>query len=236
MTRHWRLALAVAAATAACRTPPPRPVAYASPPLVVPPVAPLTSFVPPPAPPPPPPPPPADLIVLAPHPEGGDLGSVVVRAGGADVDLRAPGQAVDIRPGEPPPPPTVLAAAEIARVFGDALGAMPPSARRFELTYPIGSNRWTREAESRLAELLAVVAERGAPDVVIVGHTDRAGAAAANLRLGLRRATLVRDRLLAAGLQADRIELSSAGETQPLEPTPDHRRNARNRRVEVTVR
>ena len=180
--------------------------------------------------------PPRDLIVLAPHPEGAPLGAAVVTASGAAVDLTAAGAAVTVAAGQTPPAPVILPPDEIARIFGDALGALPPPARRFVLYFELGNDTLTSESQALVPAILALVGERGQPDVAIIGHTDTTGAAAANVALGLRRATLVRDRLVAAGLDGNLIEVASHGESNPLEPTPDNTEQARNRRVEVTVR
>ncbi len=180
--------------------------------------------------------PPRDLIVLAPHPEGAPLGAAVVTASGTAVDLTAAGAAVTVAAGQTPPAPVILPPDEIARIFGEALGALPPPARRFVLYFELGNDTLTAESQAQVPAILALVAERGQPDVAITGHTDTTGAAAANVVLGLRRATLVRDRLVAAGLDGGLIEVASHGESNPLEPTPDNTEQARNRRVEVTVR
>ncbi|WP_293681411.1 OmpA family protein [uncultured Phenylobacterium sp.] len=177
-----------------------------------------------------------DLIVLAPHPEGDALGAAAVTAGPQTVDLTQVNEGVRSVAGQPLPPPAVLPAAEVTRLFGDALAVIPPPARRFLLYFALGSNDLTPESRALLPEILALVKERGQPDVSVVGHTDTTGAAAANVDLGLRRATLVRDLLVGSGLGADLVEVASHGETNPVEPTPDNTENARNRRVEVTVR
>ncbi len=209
MTRR-RLAVAVGllAGAAACGSPPPR-------------VAPVA---------------PRDLVVLAPHPEDEPIGAATVNAAGTTVDLTAAGASTTVVPGRAPATPVILPAGEIARIFGDVLAVLPPPARRYMLYFELGNDTLTPGSQALVPAILALVAERGQPDVAIIGHTDTTGAAPANVTLGLRRAALVRDRLLAAGLDAALIEVSSHGESNPLEPTPDNTGNARNRRVEVTVR
>lgn len=179
---------------------------------------------------------PRDLIVLAPHPEDEPLGGAVVTAGGGTAELDRPGAAVSVTAGQAPPAPAVLSPDEIARIFAEALAVLPPPARRFVLYFQLGGDTLTAASQAQVPAILAVVAERGQPDVAIIGHTDTTGAAAANVALGLRRAVLVRDRLLAAGLERTLIEVASHGESNLLEATPDSTENARNRRVEVTVR
>jgi peptidoglycan-associated lipoprotein len=180
--------------------------------------------------------PPTDVVVLAAHPDGGALGTATVSSGGATAQLTVEGHAVDVRAGQPMPAPRVMPAAEITSLFGDVLAAIPPAARRFLLYFELGSNTLTPESRALVPEILAVVSERGQPDVSVVGHTDTTGASAANVELGMRRATLVRELLVTAGLTPGLIEVASHGESNPVEPTPDNTENARNRRVEVTVR
>jgi outer membrane protein OmpA-like peptidoglycan-associated protein len=70
---------------------------------------------------------------------------------------------------------------------------------------------------------------------MVVGHTDTVGTPASNYELGLRRATIVRDLLIGAGLDASTIEATSHGEGNLLVPTPDDTAEPRNRRVEIVV-
>lgn len=182
------------------------------------------------------PPPPRDTIVLAPHPEGGPLGAAVVESSGASATLDAAGAAVRVEAGRPLPPPTLLSPAEIQQLFGDALAALPPPARRFLLYFDSGGDTLTAESKALVPDILATVQARVRPDVSIIGHTDTTGAADANVALGLRRATSVRELLVAAGLDQALVDVASHGEANPVEPTPDNTANARNRRVEVTVR
>jgi len=179
---------------------------------------------------------PRDLIVLAVHPEGEALGAAVVTAAGVAVNLAEARAATSVVAGRAPSVPTVLSADEVTRLFGEALAALPPPARRFVLYFDLGTDTLTPESQALVPAILAVVAERGQPDVAITGHTDTTGAPVANVALGLRRASLVRDRLVSAGLGASLIEVVSHGEANLLEPTPDNTEHARNRRVEVTVR
>ena len=70
----------------------------------------------------------------------------------------------------------------------------------------------------------------------IVGHTDRVGRAEANAALALKRAESTRERLVEAGLELKRVEVSSHGENNPVIPTADNVAEPKNRRVEVTIR
>lgn len=71
--------------------------------------------------------------------------------------------------------------------------------------------------------------------VTVIGRTDRAGTAAANMALSQRRAELVRDALIAAGVPAARIDTSWLGEGKQDGPTPDDVAQQRNRVVDIVV-
>ncbi|MFL6843844.1 MAG: OmpA family protein [Allosphingosinicella sp.] len=66
----------------------------------------------------------------------------------------------------------------------------------------------------------------------LIGHSDRAGSAAANLRLSRRRAEAVGDYLAAHGVPLAMIEVAAAGETGLAVDTPDGAAEPRNRFVE----
>lgn len=73
--------------------------------------------------------------------------------------------------------------------------------------------------------------------VVVSGHADRSeGRTAAVLEgIGLRRAEVVRERLIALGVPAERIEVRSLGATDPQDPGRTAAGRAFNRRVEFRV-
>ena len=67
----------------------------------------------------------------------------------------------------------------------------------------------------------------------IEGHTDASGKEQANLDLSVQRAFAVRNALIAAGIEAHRLEPVGLGETRPVasNETPDGRKA--NRRVSI---
>ncbi len=182
------------------------------------------------------PPPPRDLVVLAANPEDGAVGAATVTTPGGTASLTRANDGVQVSLGSAPPTPATVPAADIQRIFGDALAAMPPPARRYLLYFEPGSDTLTPAARVLVPEILALVQMRPHADVSVVGHTDTTDAPATNVALGLRRAALVRDLLVGAGLDGVRIEVASHGESNLVVATPDNTAEARNRRVDVTVR
>ena len=131
---------------------------------------------------------------------------------------------------------TKLSAADVQRIFGDALSALPPAPRRFTLFFRFESDELTDQSQALIPEILAAVKEHAVQDVVVIGHTDTMGTQQANFGLGLKRAMMVRNLLVAAGLDGSTIDATSVGELDPLVKTPDETPEPRNRRVDIAVR
>jgi OOP family OmpA-OmpF porin len=90
--------------------------------------------------------------------------------------------------------------------------------------------------ETLATALKTMSAEGGSLSFALGGHADATGTDAYNQKLGLARADAVRKHL-AEQLQvpADRISVSSYGESQPVAPNTTRTGRAENRRVVVTV-
>lgn len=179
---------------------------------------------------------PAGLVILLPHPETGEVGGATVSAGGATVELTEGGDGTRVREGQEPTTPAPVPSAEVDRIFGAAMGARAPAPVEFLLYFEIGGEQLTRESESLIPEILEEIRRRPNPELSVIGHTDRTGDEEFNVALGLRRAELVRDLLVASGVDPGLMELTSHGEADPIVPTADEVAEARNRRVEVTIR
>jgi outer membrane protein OmpA-like peptidoglycan-associated protein len=120
--------------------------------------------------------------------------------------------------------------------FGDVLAARPPAARSFVLYFLEGSDELTPESQAEVTQVFAEIRGRQAPDIVVVGHTDRVGKLEDNDVLSKRRADKVRADLIRQGVAAESIQSAGRGEREPLVPTADEVKEARNRRVEIFVR
>lgn len=179
---------------------------------------------------------PPALIVLLPDPETGVTGRIHVSNGLGAVDLSASRTATRVTGDARPGPLTTMSEAEVNRVFGAALAALPPAPRHFTLQFRFESDNLTAESTALVPEILNTVKTTPVPEVVVVGHTDTMGESKANLALGLKRANSVRDILAAAGLAVSTIEVTSHGEADLLVKTRDNTPEPRNRRVEITVR
>lgn len=176
------------------------------------------------------------VVVLLPDPETTTVGRASVENTSGAVDLVAARHATRVRTNERPTAVNTMSDAEVQRMFGEALAALPPPPRRFVLNFRFESDELTDQARTLLPDVLQLVRDRPLANVVVTGHTDTMGTPQANYELGLKRASAVRNLLIRAGLDPARIDVSSLGETDPLVRTADGTAEPRNRRVDIAVR
>jgi outer membrane protein OmpA-like peptidoglycan-associated protein len=175
------------------------------------------------------------LTVLLPDPDSGTVGRVSVTNPSGNADLAEARASTTTTSNQPPGPVVIMSEADVQRLFGDALAALPPAPQSFTLFFAFDSDELTPESRVLMADILQAVKTRPAPDVIAVGHTDTTGSSASNFALGLKRAVMVQSFLKEAGLEVS-VEVTTLGETDLLVLTADEVAEPRNRRVEVVVR
>jgi outer membrane protein OmpA-like peptidoglycan-associated protein len=183
----------------------------------------------------PPAPPAPALVVLLPDADG-KVGRVRVSNEFGFADLSGERQAVNAAADRRPATIRAMSETEVNRLFGSAIAALPAPPRYFTLYFQFESDRLTPQSRALLPEILKTVRDRSMPEVTVVGHTDTMGSAQANIQLGLKRASTVRNILVDAGLDPALIEVTSHGEADLLMRTPDGTPKLHNRRVEISVR
>jgi outer membrane protein OmpA-like peptidoglycan-associated protein len=178
---------------------------------------------------------PANVVVLVPD-ENGTVGKVAVHEGASTAELDRPLAAVDA--GSEASLRNVFKAQEgdVDSEFAGALAAKPRAPHVYILYFLSGLTELDPRSRGDLTAATATA--KGTPnvDISVVGHADATGSDAFNSALSLRRAEIVRDALVAAGTPSDVIEIAYHGANNPLIPTPRGVPEARNRRVEVTIR
>jgi outer membrane protein OmpA-like peptidoglycan-associated protein len=174
-------------------------------------------------------------VVLLPESDG-SVGRAAVSNSAGAVELGTARASTTVAPGAAPEPPKEMAEADVKRLFGAALAAQPPAPAHFTLYFEFDSDELTAESRKLVGEVQSALKMYPAPQVTVIGHTDTRGAATANIGLGLRRANVVRMRLIEAGLDGSAINVTSHGEATLLVPTADDVSEPKNRRVEITVR
>lgn len=176
----------------------------------------------------------SERVILLPSADGRPSG-VVVRDKGGEIILDQPYAATVRRSGlisgyQATP-------GEVKARFAPALAALPPPAASYTVYFMPGSgDTLTEESGAEFAKVKADLAARSAGEVRVIGHTDRVGSAQSNDALSLKRAGTVQALLVAAGIKPALIEIAGRGEREPLVATADEVAEAKNRRVEISVR
>lgn len=176
---------------------------------------------------------PAGRVVLLPQPNASS--AVVVTTATASAELNTPYAATDLGPkGELKP--ALSSEAQVRERYPDLLRLQPPAPQRFTLNFLPGTSDLTPESTAELDRVMSAARARSGGEIVVVGHTDRQGAAEANDALSLRRANAIRGLLVAKGFQGDLVAPVGRGEREPLVATEDDVPEPRNRRADIIVR
>lgn len=144
---------------------------------------------------------------------------------------------VFLRGSEEPGQAVYLARIRVAEsetdVLYDALAAKGRWATQ-GILFATGKADLQPESRPVLKEIATTLREHPDLRVLIEGHTDNVGAAAANLKLSEARAAAVKAALVGQfGIPADRITTRGLGDTTPAAPNTTAEGRAQNRRVEV---
>ena len=176
---------------------------------------------------------PEETVVVLPSKDG-HRGTVVVYEGGTRQVLDQPYATSHTSGGHFEK--TQSSAEEVRERFGVALQALPQRPEAFTLYFITGTDELTDPSKAELQKVLAALAQRKVPDVLVIGHTDTVGDLQANDRLSAQRAETVKSFLVGIGIPAERIRTAGRGERELLIPTADNVEEPRNRRVEINVR
>jgi outer membrane protein OmpA-like peptidoglycan-associated protein len=175
------------------------------------------------------------LAVLLPDSDTQISGDANVSNPSGSVDLANERDAALATTGRAPVRGTI-SAEDVQNIFGDALSALPPPPQRFTVFFRFESDALTDQSQALIPDILAAVKKHAVQDVVVIGHTDTMGTQQANYALGLKRAMMVRNILVEAGLDGSTMQVTSVGELDPLVKTADETPQPRNRRVDIAVR
>ena len=128
-------------------------------------------------------------------------------------------------------------AAAVLPGFQGAVAALPERPASFYLYFITGTDTLTDGSKLEFERMLEELRKRPAPDIVVIGHTDRVGVPEANDELSLQRAERMKADLVEQGIAPpERIRAAGRGEREPVVPTEDGVDEPLNRRVEINVR
>ncbi len=103
------------------------------------------------------------------------------------------------------------------------------------LTFDSGSSVIKGESVNEVDNLGAILKAYEDVKIIVEGYTDNTGDAAANQQLSLNRATAVKERLVAQGIDGARIAVEGYGSANPIATNDTPEGRAQNRRIEVRV-
>lgn len=175
-------------------------------------------------------------MVLLPGPEDKPSGITVTNQAGTQT-LSQPYQAVRVeRSDVAPTPPFSIDQAEVRRVFGAVLDALPPPEIGFTLYFGEGNEVLLAESQAQLPAILNAIRARHSTAISLIGHTDTTADPQFNYQLGLRRAQGVAAILRVQGVDGADLFVESHGDADLAVKTARGVAERRNRRVEVIVR
>ncbi len=187
------------------------------------------------APPEPEPPAVTDTIVLLPD-EDGNVGELVITSSAGEQTLDSAYATVDVKEGGELAT-RVETESNVNARFGELLNAKPPEPRSFTVNFEQGSSdTLTAESLATITEMQAYLSGRPAPEITVIGHTDRVGSDEDNDALSMARAETVRRLIEQSGVEAISLDATGRGEREPLVATADKVAEPRNRRVEISIR
>ncbi len=101
--------------------------------------------------------------------------------------------------------------------------------------FSLDSYALSSDARSTLEKQMQWLRQNQGVRVVIEGHADERGTREYNLALGERRATAIRDYLVALGVDQNRIKTVSYGKERPVDPSSTETAWQKNRRGVMAV-
>jgi outer membrane protein OmpA-like peptidoglycan-associated protein len=177
---------------------------------------------------------PAEMVAVIPGPTG-HVGAVVVRGPGGEQVLDRAYVAHRVKAdGSIETAPVSQQA--VHDTFAETVKALPGRPASFTLYFLEGKDELTPPSRAELDKVFGELRRRPAPDILVIGHTDTMGNLAFNDKLSLARAERVRDMLVGLGIDSQNIQAAGRGKRELLVPTEDNVAEARNRRVEISVR
>ncbi|MFT4572575.1 MAG: peptidoglycan-associated lipoprotein [Hyphomicrobiaceae bacterium] len=179
---------------------------------------------------------PRNYIVLLDNPDG-DTGQVQVNTNSGEKTLDESGEAVAMDGwSRTRDKPWIFDQDRLTKIFGSVFSARPNRPESFVLYYEFATIDLTEESKETLVEIVKSIRRHPGTDATISAHTDRYDSDTRNETLAGRRAQNAHGYLTKLGVAADHIQIAAFGERLPAVPTADGIREARNRRVEITIR
>lgn len=101
--------------------------------------------------------------------------------------------------------------------------------------FATGQFTLNESSKMTLNKLTDIMLQYPGEEIIVAGHTDSQGDEASNLELSRKRASSVRDYLIARNIASSRIAMTYSGESQPKATNDTAAGRAQNRRVEIGI-
>ncbi len=130
---------------------------------------------------------------------------------------------------------SALGACDDPAVTPPSTPAPPTAPPSFMTFFDLGSTKLSDQSKNTISQAAQVYKTRANAKVAVTGYADTVGSPATNLQLSQRRATVVKDALVAAGVPAAAITTSGSGDASLLVETGPQQKEPRNRRVAIVI-
>ena len=174
-----------------------------------------------------------DKVTLLENEPGHDTGAVAVidKKGRETLVDQANAQAA-LRNG----PSKVRRLKELRPEYTSLIGSLPPQARAFVITFPVGSSDIPADQRGILEQIRNELSTRPGAQIEVAGFTDSTGSDTVNDKFSLDRAIAVAEQLRGFGFAVDAEDAVGRGEDEAKAKLGDEIANDGYRRVEVIVR
>ena len=125
---------------------------------------------------------------------------------------------------------------ELRPEYTSLIGSLPPQARAFVITFPVGSSDIPAEQRGVLDQIRNELSTRPGAQIEVAGFTDSTGADALNDKISLDRAQAVAEQLRGFGFAVDPGDSVGRGEDEARSKLGDEVANDGYRRVEIIIR
>ena len=110
--------------------------------------------------------------------------------------------------------------------------------QRLDLFFGFNGNsvQLTGEDKQNIDKIKRYISENPGSTIDITGHSDHVGSPQAKLKISNERAQFAQQQLMAAGIDASRINVLGKGDSEPATDGNTPEGNAKNRRAEIQIK
>jgi len=161
--------------------------------------------------------------------------AIVISTKSSNVTVDVPFTMVKLKEGGELTKPTIISAEELNAYFSNIMSASPLKAYHVNLFFKEGLDM-QEDSKQIIKKIISEMKKREPCVIKIGGYSDTFGNAEDNMGISKKRAMIVKNLLQESDINISEINIEVFGETKLLVPTEDEIKEAKNRRVEITIR